>query len=288
MIITFFTLVEAMKAVDLFFFDPSNHKCSREAQLAEHNEAKRRRISLVPEKAKLKQQDVFNMLYKCAPTAAMFSVLPGFVTPQENNSNHTPYLDPNLPVSLESLYDPKYQKVSKEELNRICVSTFEKLRVTQVEVAYLEKSTRAQSNSLLWYEYRKGRNTASFFSEVLRHKGKTYPTFLVKSIMQYYSVSQSVPALKWWRENEDNGILAYKEKMLEKHRNFKIKSSGFVISSEYSFHGASPDGLVSCDCCSEGFVEIKCPFRYRNMTPDCAIALIDRDYFLKKEKSFYL
>ena len=128
--------------------------------MAEHNEAKRRRTTLVPEKPKLNQQDVFNTLYKCAPTAAIFSVLPGFITPQENNSNHTPDLDPMLPVSLESLYDPKYRKVSKEELNRICVNTFEKLQVTQVEAAYLEESTRAQSNSLLWYEYRKGRITA--------------------------------------------------------------------------------------------------------------------------------
>ena len=70
-----------------------------------------------------------------------------------------------------------------------------------------------------------------------------------------------------------------------------LKSSDFVISSDYPFLGASPDGLVSCDCCGEGLVEIKCPFRYRNMTPDCAIALIDQDYFLKRikmEKLFYL
>ena len=151
--------------------------------MAEHNEAKRRRTTLVPEKPKLNQQDVFNT-YKCAPTAAIFSVLPGFITPQENNSNHTPDLDPMLPVSLESLYDPKYRKVSKEGLNRICVNTFEKLQVTQVEAAseQLIAVVRIQKRSHYCYE-------------VLRHKGKTYPTSLVKSIMQYYSVSQSVPLL---------------------------------------------------------------------------------------------
>ena len=70
--------------------------------------------------------------------------------------------------------------------------------------------------------------------------------------------------------------------MLDKHMNFKVRSTGFVISSDYPFLGVSPDGLVSCDCCGEWLVEIKCPFRYQNMTPDCAIALIDQDYFFKK------
>ena len=28
--------------------------------------------------------------------------------------------------------------------------------------------------------------------------------------------------------------------------------------------GASPDGIVQCDCCGKGVVEIKCPFSCRD------------------------
>ena len=42
-----------------------------------------------------------------------------------------------------------------------------------------------------------------------------------------------------------------------RHHNFKVEESGLFISTEYPFVGASPDGLVTCACCSDGVCEIK-------------------------------
>ena len=41
------------------------------------------------------------------------------------------------------------------------------------------------------------------------------------------------------------------------HKNFEVEESGLFISTDYPFIGASPDGLVTCDCCSDGVCEIK-------------------------------
>ena len=41
------------------------------------------------------------------------------------------------------------------------------------------------------------------------------------------------------------------------HKNFKVEESGLFISTDYPFIGASLDGLVMCDCCSDGVCEIK-------------------------------
>ena len=40
----------------------------------------------------------------------------------------------------------------------------------------------------------------------------------------------------------------------------KVARSGLVVGPAYLFFGASPDGIVSCDCCRKGVLEIKCPF----------------------------
>ena len=48
------------------------------------------------------------------------------------------------------------------------------------------------------------------------------------------------------------------------HVNFSMRDSGFVIHSAYPEIGASPDGIVQCDCCGEGSLEVKCPFLIRN------------------------
>jgi len=45
----------------------------------------------------------------------------------------------------------------------------------------------------------------------------------------------------------------------EPHVNVRIEEYGIYIDKELQFLGASPDGLVTCDCCEVRLVEIKCP-----------------------------
>ena len=52
----------------------------------------------------------------------------------------------------------------------------------------------------------------------------------------------------------------YAEQMQASHDNFQIELSGFVINPDFPYIGATPDGMVSCDCCGSGIVEIKCPY----------------------------
>lgn len=39
------------------------------------------------------------------------------------------------------------------------------------------------------------------------------------------------------------------------HGNFNCDLSGFVISREIPYIGASPDGFVQCDCSGKGSIE---------------------------------
>jgi len=50
------------------------------------------------------------------------------------------------------------------------------------------------------------------------------------------------------------------------HGGFSIKECGLVISPKVTFLAASPDGLVSCECCGAGVLEVKCPFKCRTLT----------------------
>ena len=54
-----------------------------------------------------------------------------------------------------------------------------------------------------------------------------------------------------------------------KHTDVQIRQCGFFISNEHPFLGASPDGVMSCSCCSGlTVVEIKCPFCCRDKSFD--------------------
>jgi len=40
--------------------------------------------------------------------------------------------------------------------------------------------------------------------------------------------------------------------------------SGLVVNPQWPFIGACPDGVIECDCCGRGVLEIKCPYCHRD------------------------
>lgn len=54
----------------------------------------------------------------------------------------------------------------------------------------------------------------------------------------------------------------YIEKLKSKHINLRISDSGLVINTSFPNLGASPDGIITCDCCVKGCLEIKCIYIY--------------------------
>lgn len=45
--------------------------------------------------------------------------------------------------------------------------------------------------------------------------------------------------------------------MTEHHESFTVADSGLLINPKWPHLGASPDGVVLCDCCGEGLCEVK-------------------------------
>ena len=48
----------------------------------------------------------------------------------------------------------------------------------------------------------------------------------------------------------------------------KVTASGLVLNTKYPHLGASPDGMIMCDCCGIGCLEIKCPHCAKDDSPD--------------------
>ena len=55
--------------------------------------------------------------------------------------------------------------------------------------------------------------------------------------------------------------------MKNTHQKFSLSDNGLFISKDYPYLGASPDGLIDCTCCGSGIVEIKCPYKYKDVNP---------------------
>lgn len=72
-------------------------------------------------------------------------------------------------------------------------------------------------------------------------------------------VTFTTKTTKWGITHEKNAIEAYTSEMAN-HAHFQVNEVGLVISKIYPQFGASPDGIVYCECCEGGCLEVKCPY----------------------------
>ncbi len=68
-----------------------------------------------------------------------------------------------LPPTIMSLSDPGYKMVSDEQWHDESQKLLKTLQFSENDAQYLAEVTKLQSKSLLWFEHRKGRVTASHF-----------------------------------------------------------------------------------------------------------------------------
>ena len=163
------------------------------------------------------------------------------------------------------------------------VETFKKtLEVSEEDVRKIELSTRAQSQSPKWFEVRRHRLTASKFGHVKRLKPSTPPDNLVLSIL---GVKQAFGApIEYGKAMEKTALDEYVlYQQSHGHPDLYATSSGVLVSLMHSFLAASPDANIydptSCD--PFGFAEIKCAYKYRDLTPEQAAE--NSDFMLCRE-----
>ena len=187
----------------------------------------------------------------------------------------------HLSKPLYSLYNQQHKTLSHAAFTY--TKTFDEIQVTEDEAKFLQKATTLQSQCLTWHKHRKGRVTASYFHDVYHYmvNGQCYPTSLMKRSMQYTDVPD-VGAWRWGRENKDKACQEYISNIIAKHHALVVTTSGLVISPKCPFLGASPDGVVNCECHGCSLLEIKCSYKYCNQQQTAEIALSDSSYFLKR------
>ena len=157
-------------------------------------------------------------------------------------------------TSIESLLDKKY---------------------STCEVQFLEESTKGQSSNPLWKQYKWGIISASNIHGVctkvskLTKTGKCESMDTLKSQMTKGNDDISgLAAIKYGRDTEPEAKSAYKKLLRDQHRNFSVTVSGLFVLPDKIYIGASPDGLVNCDCCGNGLLEVKCPLSVTGTKPE--------------------
>ena len=147
---------------------------------------------------------------------------------------------------------------------------FRLLELTYDMARKLEVSTQKQAECPHWHDLRYPRLTASTFGNICSkmEKSRAKPELVAKNLLQPKPhTAFTNRMLKWGRENEHVAIQVYKG--LPERNHVLVYECGIYISPEDPYLAATPDRI--CYDPREknpwGIIEVKCPFKARDMTP---------------------
>ena len=245
------------------------------------------------QKVKIPSEAEFDNFYRTLSTskAVILSVTPGycdaFVPKHETGA---------LPKPLTELYKEDYLELPYHDLLSKCNEIFSEIEITQEQVNNVEKTTRSQASSREWFCQRPGRITASCLKAAVHTRVAQPSQSLIKRICYPESYKFCTPATKWGCDHERIAYEACVAKFSGKHTNFCVSNCGLFICLSHPHLGATPDGLVKCDCCNgSGVLEIKCPFLCRDksimdVSKEGGLYLeqtTDGQYRLKESHAYY-
>ena len=104
-----------------------------------------------------------------------------------------------------------------------------------------------------------GRVTASNFYAIYHTRLERTALSNLRSICTSENSFTSA-ATNWGKEHESTVREQYTLSQMLSHDNFPCNENGLFLGTDYPMFGATADGVVSCDCCGNGILEIKCPF----------------------------
>jgi len=157
------------------------------------------------------------------------------------------FLLDSFPVPLKSLQQASHFNLDYPSLLQVCKSI--EIELTSEMAQSVEKATRSQSNSKLWFTYQAGRVTASWMKTVCHTDMDNPSQSLVKSICYPEAFSFVSKQTEWGYKHEKKARDIYCRINSRLHDNL---DSGCVINPQWPFIGASPDGVIECDCCGRG------------------------------------
>ena len=175
-------------------------------------------------------------------------------------------------------------------------AVFAHISISQEEADKIRTETTQQSETQLWYKERQWRVTDSYFGEVCKMRKSTSPNRLANTIAsQCQKPFVPVPCL-WGKENEPVAIARYIQHMKMCNKDVTVAQTGLMINTDFPYLGATPDSLIK-DISSpdpDGILEIKCPFKYRDVSPteaaqnkDFYCELNDGTLTLKRRHNYY-
>jgi len=215
-------------------------------------------------------EDIAQALYPECHTGVCFHYAFPNAVPQYDPSSDVNVIDEEVCTTSDAEPDPLYVIARNYATASNLLSSLKPYSSQQRQL--IEEATRGQAECEKWFQQKRGRISASVAHRVLTCTNKLEVVARLVNDIVGQSERKSLPvaALKYGHLFEPIAAEAYSVFVQYAHSNLQIRNCGLFVDADAPFLCASPDRLVSCDCCGEGLLEIKCPKSCENEDPKTA------------------
>ena len=212
--------------------------------------ARTSRKSDVPSPTKAEFDTFLKRLHDTGTKPVLLSLMPWYAHHYKPAS-----LGVSMPKVLSELYDEKCVGMTLEEIHNHCDIIFDSIEVTPSQASLVEDRTRGQASSKDWFRFRTGRITASRLHAACHTNLEKPSQSLIKAVCYPHSTKFKTKATDWGCDHEKTAIETYLRTTKTNHSNMESSKCGLTISCQHPFLGATPDMVISCDCCGEGKIQ---------------------------------
>ena len=195
----------------------------------------------------------------------------------DNNISHRTILSQD-----KNYVGTNFNNLSEDNLLNFAEEFLKALTFSDNDRMTINKATMGQHRNESWHEMRHllvtGKKIKSLYTrqKTLEKDPHIDVSLTVKNFTEEkeFKESQVYPeAVEHGIKEEENAKFYYSKLNEKKHCSFYLEEPGLLISSSYTWIGASLDGIRKCQGCEPTVVEIKCPFKGKDLDPKIAFLL---------------
>ncbi|XP_065643270.1 uncharacterized protein LOC136075006 [Hydra vulgaris] len=241
-----------------------------------------------------KRKELFQNLHILAPKAVVLKSV-SWCSDEGRNCSDTDTADENelnsTPEPITALFEPSLINEGQDEIkkkSKVLLDIYIK-SCYQSQFNNLENLTKTQSKNAAWKIHRAGRITASISKMAYNLDINNPSQAFINKIMQY-SDNLCTTSTDYGLKMENVAKSELLNSLSQQHINLCITDSGLYIDADYPWLGASPDGIVKCDCHGMSILEIKCPYKFRNsleLWKDDKNCPLNKDGVMKANHQYY-
>ena len=182
------------------------------------------------------------------------------------------------PVSIPSII-----RMSRniDEFKELLEKTF-----TIRSINRISTRTKQQSQNSFWFLYRRCVITGTLAKRVVSQNQKDIGNpKLDRKISKFFANNFKNEAMSYGIENEKKAVDIFFKRFKKDHKEPKLLNPGVIFYEQAPYIAGSPDAVFSCACCPNQYlVEVKCPFRLREIGVQGwkILEYFDEDQVLKK------